>query len=365
MGVRLLHTADIHLDVVFNHSPGKGDFYRERIRQAFSRVIDLAREDHDLLIVAGDLFDNNRPYAATVGFARSELERAGIPVCLLAGNHDHLDEQSVYNQTAWPANVHVFQARGEQFNLPDQDLVVTGFPLSERPGDCIQDDPPALTRPARHHVAVLHGWVLQPDFEQAKGHLRLNTLQPKDVDYLALGHLHQAREQRLAVKAWYSGAPEPVQTYQNDYGVALSVELAEAGTNVVQHVVGSLQATKLEINMQGLDEKALKKQISLLQDANLILTVQLTGLRDRCPGLDVDDLQERLQNSFFSLSIRDQTQVSLSLDHIPESDRNPLIKEFTDLIRARLDAAQTAEEKIIIRQAYDLGLNELQGRRVV
>ncbi len=365
MSVRLLHTADVHLDAEFNHSPGKGDAYRERIRHAFSRIIDLAQEGHDLLIVAGDLFDNNRPYATTVEFARSELERAGIFVCLLAGNHDHLDDQSVYSQTAWPANVHVFQTRGEQFALPDKDLVVTGFPLSERPGDCVQDDLPALARPAKHHVAVMHGWVDQPNFEPAEGHMQLSVLQPKDVDYVALGHLHRAQEQKLAVTGWYSGAPEPVQTYQNEYGVALSVELESEGPKVVPHTVGTLRGLKLEVNMQGLDAAALEMQVSKLRDSNVILTILFTGLRDRYPGLDAEELQRLWQASFFSLSVRDETQISLSLDQIPEAERTPLIREFLELMHAQLNSAQTAEEKDIVRQAYDLGLNELQGRKIV
>lgn len=365
MSVRLLHTADVHLDAEFNHSPGKGDAYRERIRHAFSRIIDLAQEGHDLLIVAGDLFDNNRPYAATAEFARNELERAGIPVCLLAGNHDHLDDQSVYGQIAWPANVHVFQTRGEQFALPDKDLVVTGFPLSERPGDCIQDEPPAVARPARHHVAVMHGWVLQPHFEPAEGHLQLNALRPQDVDYVALGHLHQAREQKLVVTGWYSGAPEPVQIYQNDCGVALSVELESEGPKVVPATVGTLRGLKLEVNMQGLDAAALEMQVSRLRDTDVILTVLLTGLRDRYPDLDAEELQRLWESSFFSLSVRDETQISLSLDQIPFADRTSLIKEFLELMHARLTSTQTAEEKEIVRQAYDLGLNELQGRKIV
>ena len=365
MSVRLLHTADVHLDVEFHHSPGKGDAYRQRIWQAFRRIVDMARDGHDLMIVAGDLFDNNRPYAATVDFVRDELARAGIPVCLLAGNHDHLDHHSVYSQHVWPANVHVFQERGEQYVLPDKDLVVTGFPLSERPGDCIQDEPPALTRPAQHHVAVMHGWVFQPYIGQTKQYLQLKALRPQDVDYIALGHLHRAGRQQLAVETWYSGAPEPVQAFQDEYGVALSVELGDAGVQVSPCIVGKMRKSRLEVNMQGLDAAALDQRISHARDPDRIVTVVLTGLRDSCPGLDVEALQSRWQASFFSLRIRDQTQVSIALDQLPDGEQTPILKEFARLMRARLETAHSVEEKTLIRQAYDLGLNELQGRKVV
>lgn len=365
MGVRLLHTADLHLDAEFRHSPYAGEAYRRRLRQAFSRVIDLACDGHDLLLIAGDLFDSNRPLAATVDFVRRELERAALPVGLLAGNHDHLDDESVYVRTAWPPNVHVFQTRAEQWLTPGLDLAVTGFPLSERPGECRQPEAPPLTRPARYHVAAFHGWASSSASGLSASHLQLQALRPENVDYIAMGHLHDAGPIALSVPAWYSGSPEPVQVPKAEFGVALSVELEAGGPRVTPVQVGTLRHTALELDIHGLDQPAWDLRLASLRDPHLILTVNLVGVRSSGGDRTAEALQERSRSGFFSLRVRDRTQAGLNLDEIPDSERTPLVREFANLMTERLHQAESREDREILQQALETGLLELRGLRTV
>src|SRR6266849_4593650 len=96
--LRVLHTADVHLE-----SDGYGDAHQqaahtERGRRIFQRIVDRALTDKvDLLLIAGDLFDHNRVSNEAVDFVRAELERLRQPVVILPGNHDALRTNAIYD----------------------------------------------------------------------------------------------------------------------------------------------------------------------------------------------------------------------------------------------------------------------------
>ncbi len=93
---RFLHTADIHLD-----SPLRGlERYegapaaeiRGATRRALENLVELAIEQSvAFVLVAGDLYDGDWKEFRTGLFFVSQmvkLREAGIPVYLIAGNHD-------------------------------------------------------------------------------------------------------------------------------------------------------------------------------------------------------------------------------------------------------------------------------------
>ena len=62
-------------------------------------VVEATHEvDADLLLIAGDLFDNNRVDDSNIDFVYRQFERLRCPVVMLPGNHDVHDESSVWNR---------------------------------------------------------------------------------------------------------------------------------------------------------------------------------------------------------------------------------------------------------------------------
>ena len=70
--IRILHTADIHLDAPFRFLGHAGAKHRTQVRATFQRVLDLA-SSYDLLLISGDLFDTPHPAQATVDWALAAL----------------------------------------------------------------------------------------------------------------------------------------------------------------------------------------------------------------------------------------------------------------------------------------------------
>src|SRR4030095_2696716 len=134
--LRVLHTADVHLDGDVGGTLEQQAAYRERGRRVLQRIVDRALADEvDLLLIAGDLFDNNRVPDDTIAFVRGELDRLRQPVVILPGNHDALYTKSIYDRhdfSAGAPQVHVIRQRqGETLDFPELGVGVGGRDLEE------------------------------------------------------------------------------------------------------------------------------------------------------------------------------------------------------------------------------------------
>lgn len=212
--LRVLHTADVHLESDAYGDARRQAEHHERGRRLFQRIVDRALTDQaDLLLIAGDLFDHNRVSDEIVDFVRTELERFRRPVVILPGNHDALYTNAIYDRhdlTAGASQVRVIRdLNGETIDLPELEAVVWGRameehepgfqPLAHIPG---RDD-------RRWHLAMGHGFFYdtrqRPDRSSP---IFADEIRDTGWDYLALGHQHvQTDVSQGGVVAHYAGAP--------------------------------------------------------------------------------------------------------------------------------------------------------------
>ena len=187
--VKLLHTSDVQLDAPFHFLGDKGAQHRRQLRETFGKVVDLAASgDYHLLLIAGDLFNDNHPSRETVYFVIRKLGELSIPVCLLPGNHDCYDDKSVYRKYDFPSNVSILTERPSYVVFPELELVVAGSALTSR-----LDSRPPLQRidwpdGYRWQVAMAHGNLQIAGFIESDA----RPIYPKDIascgaDYVALG----------------------------------------------------------------------------------------------------------------------------------------------------------------------------------
>jgi DNA repair protein SbcD/Mre11 len=212
--LKILHTADVHLDLDCYVSDPHTQCYRQINHQAFSTVIDLAiQENVDLLLIAGDLFDSNRPRADVVDFAIQELRRAGRPIVMIPGNHDCLNAQSIYRQVNLPAActdlLLISHPNGERHQLAVPNLVLWGRGM-------VEHEPSyrplgGIPRPQGDawHIALGHGFFMAEDVPSHRSSpIYAAEIRTSGWDYVALGHCHAfADVSQGAVTAYYSGAP--------------------------------------------------------------------------------------------------------------------------------------------------------------
>ena len=123
--VKLIHTADLHLDSAFRSRFTKEEAENRRQKQlmAWKELLSFAVEKkvHGVLI-AGDLFDSPVVSHGTMDFFLSTIaEHPEISFFYLRGNHD--TENTFRYQENLPKNLFLFSEQGKKYRLKDKLLL--------------------------------------------------------------------------------------------------------------------------------------------------------------------------------------------------------------------------------------------------
>lgn len=201
--MKILHSADWHLDApMTGRSEEQARFLRQELGQIPERIAALAkREQCDLMLLAGDLFDG----AYTQDSFRKvyeALEDVKIPVFITPGNHDFCQPNSPFLAENWPENVHIFKHPSmEAVQLPALDCTVYGAGYTAM--DC-----PALLEnfraegESKWHIGILHGDAINTSSPYCP--VSPQQVRASGLHYLALGHIHKTGSFRSgdALCAW-------------------------------------------------------------------------------------------------------------------------------------------------------------------
>ena len=204
---RFIHTADTHID-----SPLRGleaydgapvEALRGATRRAFENLVRLALDEAvDFVVIAGDLYDGDwKDFSTGLFFTRqmARLHEAGIPVYVIAGNHDAASVLT--RRLTLPDNVHLFSTRtAESTHVPGLPVVIhgRGFPHRAVPENLVPDYPPPVS--GRFNIGLLHSSLNGAPGHDTYAPCTLRDLTDKGYDYWALGHVHQP--QVLATDPW-------------------------------------------------------------------------------------------------------------------------------------------------------------------
>jgi DNA repair exonuclease SbcCD nuclease subunit len=212
--IRLVHSSDLHVDDERIAAQHDGDGVA-----GLRAVLATARKlGADIVLLAGDTFDNHAVTTATIDRAGRALSDAELPVVILPGNHDPVAADSVYARggfAAIPNLVILGMTHDRSVPFPARDLEIWGNAHRDYHDMVPLRDPPP--RAMRWQVAMGHGhyepsetwhnplrpsWLISDAMIAATG-----------ADYLALGHWDRAAQVGCgAVPAYYSGSPDYVHT---------------------------------------------------------------------------------------------------------------------------------------------------------
>lgn len=208
--VRIVHSSDLHVDTDYTAHLHGGDGTR-----GLRAVLDTARHlSADLVVLAGDVFENNRLPLDVLKRAAELLDGFGKPVVILPGNHDPATAESAHHRggLADLANLSILGiSHAKAARFPKLELEIWG--RAHRDYDDMAPLAKARPRRTKWQIAVAHGhYERLPDLTtpyRPSWLISAAELAATGADYVALGHWNRpARVGPNAVKACYSGCPE-------------------------------------------------------------------------------------------------------------------------------------------------------------
>jgi DNA repair exonuclease SbcCD nuclease subunit len=202
-----MHTADVHLSTV-----------HPRRLEALGKVIQLGLDENiDLLLIAGDLFDDDRQAELLRSSVRGLFSNLPFQVLAIPGNHDQraFSDESFYGTefrglTAKPCTVVDFDG-----------WRLVAVPYGEVSFVSISEDLRRAADPDKKNILVLHcSWSLPYYTNEDYGGEDLRylpvteaTLTGLGYDYILAGHFHANYRQRIlpcGAVFVYPGSPVPV-----------------------------------------------------------------------------------------------------------------------------------------------------------
>lgn len=200
--MKFIHCADLHLDskMESNLTREKAKERRDELMQTFIQMINYGRDKKvKAIIIAGDMFDTSKN--TQVRIKRRVLEQikkaSDIDFIYLRGNHDRVD--FFENLDDKPSNLFTFT---KDWSFVEYDNIsIYACELSKDTKDSLYSS--LSLKEDRVNIVALHGQeskYLVPDNGEI---INLTLLQNKNIDYLALGHIHQYKYEKLDNRGYY------------------------------------------------------------------------------------------------------------------------------------------------------------------
>jgi exonuclease SbcD len=207
MSFTFLHAADIHLDSPLlglqKYEGAPVDALRLAPRAALQRLVQLAIDRRvAFVVISGDLYDGVWPdYNTGLFFVNQarRLHEAGIPLYLIAGNHDAQNKMT--RSLPLPPSATLFSADAPQtVTLDDLGVALHGQSFATQ---SVKEDL-SLRYPAGwkgyFNVGLLHTSATGREGHDDYAPCTLAGLEARQYQYWALGHVHQ--RETLCEEPW-------------------------------------------------------------------------------------------------------------------------------------------------------------------
>ena len=368
MPIKILHSSDVHLESKLNFLGEKASSHRKQLLESFGSVVDKAVSEHyDMVLIAGDLFDTPFPSSTVIHHIYelfAKLIDAKVRLALIAGNHDRLENGSIFfdkNFNSLDKNfVHIFNNPQEVlWEIPELDLSVIGISLQNQKEVLSPLEKIKVIPKTKYSVAILHGSVVMGE-KNTNNPLDLKDISKLKFDYIALGDWHSTKQVANAPETWYSGSPELVNIDQSGSGNVLSVEIADK-TKVEIVKIGKYEVLRTEVDISGAvsitDVSRRLSQIGIKQPEVKFVELILNGTRSLTTQFTTEDLYEALKDKFYYLKLKDNSHLKLSEEELGMFPEEFLAGKFIRNLQSK--KGEDYSQNQVIDEAIQLGIRLL------
>ncbi len=360
--MRIIHCADLHLDsrMTAGLSSEQAKERRRELLLAFRTILDRAEElQAEAVIIAGDLFDRQSCSVSTRNACIALMqEHPDIRIFYLQGNHDSGD---VFERAgAKLPNLHRFSADSWiSYTLSDPSVRITGAEFTEENYFRLPEE--LSLKKEDYNLVVLHGQaedsrIRRSGYRQGSAYvIPLRSLKDREIDYLALGHIHSRAAGRLDGRGiWcYPGCPEGRGFDEcGEKGcVLLDIDPVTHSTKLSFIPIAGRIFHEISVDVTGLanGQEILRAVRKKLEEAGCIgrdlVKVILTGFTEIGEEIPMEYLTGFLESEFYFAKTENQTRL-----RVKEGDfvSDPSLKgEFVRRVRRAEDLTEEEKEAVI------------------
>ncbi|WP_314827796.1 DNA repair exonuclease [Oribacterium parvum] len=395
--VRLIHTADLHLDSAFSSrfSKEEAEERRQSLLMAWNRLLSYGIEKKvQAVLIAGDLFDSAVVSRSTMEIFLSSIRRnPDISFFYLRGNHD--TENTFRFQENLPKNLFLFSKGGKKYRLNEKLILAgkeyygsmegnkDGFPgqsfwdfkeedcnLFMLHGELTESDiryplEPASGIGVRNEESAEQDRNAENEVQDNAG-ISLKALSRYPVHYLALGHIHKRGEGqfgsiRYAYPGCLQGRGFDEEGEKGFFYLEVNEETKEIQTEFIPIKEGEFRILELELceeddSLSALEkiEEKIKEEACTEKDS---LRILLKGEKSPEGERNLRYLERALSERFSYVEVKEESRLVLRKeDYIHEKS---LKGEFLRMVSDSESLSEEEKEKIIL-----LGIGLLQGEEL-
>ena len=350
--MKIIHAADIHLGSKLDSKFSKtiSDQRKVEVRNTFKRLVEYANSNSiSLIMLSGDIFDSNTPVKKDKDFFYNVIKNnPNITFLYLKGNHD----VSNTNVETYD-NLKVFSSSWQSYKF--NNIVISAIELDDSNMSSFYS---TLTLNENNvNIVMLHGQIGSSNKD-----INLLKLRNKNIDYLALGHIHSYSTGKIDDRAIYvySGCLEPRGFDELNEKGFVEIEIID---NKLTHKFVSFSQRVIkeeQVDISLMDEaydisEKIKKEINI--NLNNIYRFKLIGETDIDVSDMLEDIEQYLKDQAYFINVVDKTSKVFDI-HKYDYDLS-LKGEFVRTVYQNED--YTEEERIKI---ISLGLKALDKKGV-
>ncbi|MFN2339726.1 MAG: exonuclease SbcCD subunit D [Halanaerobium sp.] len=328
--IKFIHTADIHLAKQLSYNSSARDdskrLFLEAGKKAFENLVELAiREEVDFILIAGDLYDREaRSIKASRFFLKQAqyLNQKGIEIFLISGNHDPAGvEKEVFKL---PANVHYFSSQEvELFEYQKEGRLaarIMGQSYRQKFESRTMYNFYTAPDHSVFNIGLLHTALTKDNNRYVpvnKGEL----LTKKEIDYWALGHLHQYQQINDKPAIYFPGTLQAHNISEQGTKGAILVEV-DSNLNSKEKFISLAPVFFKEFELDL--EKEDLKNISELQQ---LINNKINEIRKKISEKN-DNKKYKVEAVIIRLIIKGRTELHQYVEKNREELEKTLLEEF-------------------------------------
>lgn len=368
--MKILHCADLHLDSVMNTNltPAKAKERKAELLGTFRNMVRYGAEQGvDAIIIAGDLYDKKNISATARNAVFHEIvNNPGIVFYYLKGNHDA--ESLLGGLEYIPENLKMFGNEWTGYVIGEENgrkVTVTGVELDSRNSADIYNS--LVLNTEDFNIVVLHGQEAAKASKDRTEIIALSDLKNKGIDYLALGHIHSYKEEKLDARGvyCYPGCLEGRGFDEcGEHGfVILDIDLVQ-NTFIREFVpIAHRNLYTLEVDVTGcVNSMEISERIeqcikAASYAAKHLVKIVLTGNVDVQCEKNENLIIKQFEDEFYFVKIKDESQFVINYEEFMYDES--LKGEFIRMVKA--DESLTEEEKAVVIR---YGIQALKGEEI-